>query len=64
MVANSEKQKKVIDKFCKAKKTSPNKLFKQAIKHFLANYIATMPNEDYITENQLKLFDAEEECED
>jgi hypothetical protein len=60
----SEKQKKIIDKFCKVKKTSPNKLFKQAIKTYLANYIATMPEDDYITENQLQLFDIEEDCEE
>jgi hypothetical protein len=60
----SEKQKIIIDKFCKVKKTSPNKLFKQAIKHYLANYISTMPDEDYITENQLQLFDIEEDCEE
>lgn len=61
----SEKQKKIIDKFCTVKKTSPNKLFKQAIKQYLANYVASLPEEDEILENQLQLFDIEEEaCEE
>ena len=59
----SEKQKKIIDKFCHAKKVSPNKMMKTAIRDYITRFAGSLPEEDYISENQLKLFDVEEEQE-
>lgn len=57
----SEKQKKIIDKFCHAKKVSPNKMIKTAIRDYISKYASSLPEEDYIGENQLQLFDVEDE---
>jgi len=59
----SEKQKKIIDKFCHAKKVSPNKMIKSAIRDYISKFADSLPEEDYISENQLQLFDVEEEQE-
>jgi hypothetical protein len=59
----SEKQKRIIDKFCHAKKLSPNKVIKSAIRDYISKFADSMPEEDYISENQLRLFDVEEEQE-
>ena len=59
----SEKQKKIIDKFCRAKKVSPNKMIKTAIRDYISKFADSLPEEDYISENQLQLFDVEEEQE-
>ncbi|HOV11047.1 MAG TPA: hypothetical protein PLL90_04725 [Bacteroidales bacterium] len=59
----SEKQKSIIDKFCHAKKTSPNKMIKTAIRDYISKFADSLPEEDYISENQLQLFDVEEEQE-
>lgn len=56
----SEKQKGLIDKFCHAKKVSPNKMIKTAIRDYISKFAGSLPEEDYISENQLKLFDVEE----
>ena len=57
----SEKQKKIIDKFCDARKTSPNKLIKAAIKEYLQHYAHSLPQDDEISENQLRLFDEDDD---
>jgi len=59
----SEKQKRIIDKFCHAKKISPNKMIKSAIKDYISKFAGSLPEEDYISENQLQLFDVEEDQE-
>jgi hypothetical protein len=59
----SEKQKKIIDKFCRARKVSPNKMIKAAIRDYIIKFADSLPEEDYISENQLQLFDVEEDQE-
>jgi len=59
----SEKQKKIIDKFCRARKVSPNKMIKTAIRDYIVKFADSLPEEDYISENQLQLFDVEEDQE-
>lgn len=59
----SEKQKSIIDRFCRAKKVSHNKMIKTAIKEYIRKFADSLPEEDYISENQLKLFDVDEETE-
>ncbi|MHC1707658.1 MAG: hypothetical protein AB9842_09065 [Bacteroidales bacterium] len=53
----TDKQKKVIERFCRLKRTTPTRMMKAAIKDYLIRHAASMPEEDYISENQLKLFD-------
>jgi hypothetical protein len=57
----SEKQKKIIDRYCELRKTSPNKLIKTAIKEYLQHHASALPQEEEISENQLCLFDEDEE---
>lgn len=57
----SEKQKIIIDKFCRVKKTSPNKMIKAAIRDYIRKFAASLPEEEYISENQLRLFDEEDD---
>lgn len=57
----SEKQKAIIDRYCKVHKTTPNKLFKKAIKEYLLRNANMEEDNYYISENQLQLFDFEEE---
>ena len=59
----SEKQKSIIDRFCRAKKVSHNKMIKSAIKDYIRKFADSLPEEDFISENQLSLFDVEEEIE-
>jgi len=53
----SEKQKKIIDRHCKVHKTTPNKLIKQSIKEYLLRNANSEEKNYYISENQLQLFD-------
>jgi len=59
----SDKQFKVVKKYCEARAISPNKLFKQSIKDFILKNNLKGDNECYISENQLDLFDLVEEIE-
>ena len=53
------KQKKTIRLYCEARKTTPIKLFKKAVKFYMETNQA-MPKHDYhISKNQLKLFEVE-----
>ncbi len=52
----SAKQKKSLINYCHARKTTPNKLIKKMIRPYISNYDANVPEEYYITENQLDLF--------
>ncbi|MCD4744891.1 MAG: hypothetical protein K8R58_01165 [Bacteroidales bacterium] len=55
----SQKQKKSLDNYCKARKTTPTKLIKRSIKNFIEKFDKEVPQEYYITEKQLDLFDEE-----
>ena len=50
-------QKKSLDNYCKARKTTPTKLIKKMIRPFISQYSKEIPEELYITENQLDLFE-------
>lgn len=56
----TDKQKKVIERFCKLKRTTPTRMMKAAIKDYLIRHAASLPEDDYISENQLRLFDDDE----
>jgi hypothetical protein len=54
------KQKKIIKRYCEARKTTPIKLFKKAVRFYMEHNQA-LPKHDYhISKNQLKLFDGEQ----
>ena len=56
----SYKQKRSLLNYCHARKTTPNKLIKKMIRPYISNYAVDVPEEYYVTENQLDLFnDAE-----
>ena len=56
----SLRQKKIIDRYCIAHNLTNNKLIKRALKEYMLNHY-DLPDEEYISENQLKLFDFEDD---
>ena len=60
----SMKQKRSLINYCQARKTTPNKLIKKMIRPYISNYSVEVPEEYYITENQLDLFGDNEVKED
>ena len=54
----SKRQLDIIKRYCKYQDLTPNKLIKTAIREYLEKYKDDIPEEeDYISENQLKLWD-------
>jgi hypothetical protein len=53
----SMRQKRSLLNYCRARRTTPNKLIKKMIRPYISNYSEEVPDEYYITENQLDLFD-------
>ncbi len=56
----SKGQYRSLCNYCKARKTTPIKLIKSNIARFITAYEYEVPQELYLTENQLQLFDDEE----
>ena len=52
----SANQRRSLDNYCRARRTTPNKLIKKMIGRFLNNYGKTIPEESFVTANQLDLF--------
>jgi len=52
----SKNQQRSLDNYCKARRTTPNKLIKKMIRRFLINYSKDIPEESFVTANQLDLF--------
>ena len=50
------RQKKSLINYCAARKTTPTKLIKKMIRPYIEKYDAKVPDELYVTENQLDLF--------
>lgn len=53
----SSRQKKSLVNYCHARKTTPNKLIKKMIRPYISNYSIEVPDEYYISEKQLTLFE-------
>lgn len=51
------RQKKSLMNYCKARRTTPNKLIKKSIRRFITGFDQHVPIEYFITENQLDLFE-------
>ena len=51
------RQKKSLLNYCKARRTTPNKLIKKSIRRFITGFDQHVPSEYFITENQLDLFE-------
>lgn len=51
----TKNQQRSLDSYCKARRTTPNKLIKKMIRRFL-NYSKEVPEESFATANQLDLF--------
>jgi hypothetical protein len=52
----SARQKKSLENFCKARKTTPNKIIKKSIRPLLENYSDLLPLKKTEKLRQLKLF--------
>lgn len=57
----SLKQKKSLVNYCRARQTTPTKLVKKSIKRYINGFDKNVPEEYYVTENQLDLFEAKED---
>ena len=55
----SKNQQRSLVNYCNARRTTPNKLIKKMIRRFLTNYAKDVPEESYVTANQLDLFEDE-----
>ncbi len=51
------RQKKSLMNYCEARQTTPNKLIKKSIRRYINGFDKNVPQEYYVTENQLDLFD-------
>lgn len=49
-------QYRSLRNYCKARKTTPIKLIKKNIERFISSYEYEVPQEMFLTENQLELF--------
>ncbi len=52
----SHKQKRSLLNYCNARRTTPNKLIKKMIRPYISNYADDVPEEFFVTANQLDLF--------
>jgi hypothetical protein len=52
-------QKRSLINYCDARKTTPNKLIKKAIRRYIEFYASEVPTEFFVTEKQLDLFEEE-----
>ena len=52
----SQGQYKSLKNYCKARRTTPIKLIKKNIERFITAYEYEVPQDLYLTENQLDLF--------
>lgn len=57
----SQKQKEIVEVYCKRRNTTSNKLIKTAIKEYLIRYEKEFPIFNDIGDNQLVLFNFDEE---
>lgn len=53
----TSRQKKSLLNYCQARQITPNKLIKKSIKRFINGFDKNVPEEYYVTEKQLDLFD-------
>ncbi len=51
------RQKRSLWNYCKARKTTPTKLIKKMIRPYIENYDSKVPEELYVTETQLDMFE-------
>jgi len=47
--------------YCRARKTTPIKLIKKSIRRYIENFASEVPEELFVTENQLDLFEEPDE---
>jgi hypothetical protein len=51
------RQKRSLLNYCEARQTTPNKLIKKSIRRYINGFDKNVPQEYYVTENQLDLFE-------
>ncbi len=56
----SKNQQQSLVNYCMARRTTPTKLIKKMIRPFLSNYSKEVPEDIYVTANQLDLFGQEQ----
>ncbi len=56
----SPRQKQSLENYCQARHTTPVKLIKKCIRKYTEGFARSVPDEYYVTEKQLALFDETE----
>jgi hypothetical protein len=51
------RQKRSLLNYCRARQTTPNKLIKKSIRRYINGFDKNVPDNYYVTENQLDLFE-------
>ena len=57
----SAKQMKSLKNYCRARKTTPTKLIKKSIRYYIDNFAERVPEKYHVSNNQLDLFEKEED---
>ncbi len=52
---------KSLQNYCRARKTTPNKLIKKSIKYYIEHFAREVPEKYHVTHNQLDMFEKEQE---
>jgi hypothetical protein len=58
------RQKRSLMNYCRARRTTPIKLIKKSIRRYIDNFASEVPEELFVTENQLDLFEEPGEPEE
>lgn len=54
------RQKRSLENYCTARKTTPTRLIKMAIRKYIDNFSEDVPPKYFVRENQLELFGGSE----
>lgn len=57
----SDRQMKSLKNYCRARKTTPNKLIKKSIRSYTENFDKSVPEKYHVQHNQLDLFHKDSE---
>ncbi len=55
----SDRQMKSLKNYCDARNTTPNKLIKKSIRHYIEQFDKSVPDKYHVQHNQLDLFNKE-----
>ncbi|MFZ4400347.1 MAG: hypothetical protein ACOYO1_09955 [Bacteroidales bacterium] len=60
----SKPEKEKIELFCAIKKTTPNKLIKNALRDYIKRHACDLKRQEPISKNQINIFDVIADCDE